>query len=210
MTGYDLVETNYATFTHITGDNLYEWSIGDKSVTKDKFDAAVNYSPMKEYSIGDAIDYFSAAKQVKQSYVDATITSSEILVNGKTVAFSAYRINDNNYFKLRDLAYILRDTKGQLDVGWDSTNNSITLTSGKPYSTVGGEMAGKGSGNEMALPTDSTIYLDGKRAIFMAYNIDGNNYFKLRDIGAALNFGVDWDGARNTIEINTNKGYTGE
>ena len=45
---------------------------------------------------------------------------------------------------------------------------------------------------------------------FTAYNIGGNNYFKLRDIGEAFDFGVDWDQDAQTISINTGKGYTPE
>ena len=69
-------------------------------------------------------------------------------------------------------------------------------------------MTGKGGGAKEAAPTDSRIYLNGREVQFTAYNIDGNNYFKLRDIGEAFDFGVDWDGARNTIVIDTGKGYT--
>jgi len=69
-------------------------------------------------------------------------------------------------------------------------------------------MTGKGGGAKEAAPTDSRIYLNGREVQFTAYNIDGNNYFKLRDIGEAFNFGVDWDGARNTIVIDTDKGYS--
>jgi uncharacterized repeat protein (TIGR01451 family) len=43
---------------------------------------------------------------------------------------------------------------------------------------------------------------------FTAYNIEGNNYFRLRDIGEALDFGVTWDSAKNTVVIDTSKGYT--
>jgi hypothetical protein len=32
----------------------------------------------------------------------------------------------------------------------------------------------------------------------------------LRDIGQALDFGVTWDGAKNTIVIDTTTGYTPE
>ena len=140
--------------------------------------------------------------------VTAVPTASAVLVNGKNVSFDAYNINDNNYFKLRDLAYILNGTQKQFEVGWDGANNAISITSGKPYTTAGGEMAGKGSGNMEASPTSSRIYLDGKEIKLTAYNIGGNNYFKLRDIGQALNFGVDWNQAAQTVVINTSKGYT--
>jgi len=37
-------------------------------------------------------------------------------------------------------------------------------------------------GNKMAIPTTSSIYLDGNEVLLTAYNIEGNNYFMLRDI----------------------------
>ena len=117
---------------------------------------------------------------------------------------------DNNYFKLRDLAFVLSGTEKQFEVGWDEKNNAISLTSGKQYTVVGGEMVGKGEGAKIPVPTTSKIYLDGKEISFTAYNIGGNNYFKLRDIGQAFDFGVTWDGTKNTIVIDTSKSYTPE
>jgi len=69
-------------------------------------------------------------------------------------------------------------------------------------------MTGKGKGPKEASPTNAAILIDGKAVKLTAYNIDGNNYFKLRDIGAAFDFGVEWDGTRNTIVIDTSKVYT--
>ena len=134
-------------------------------------------------------------------------TASTVFVNGKNVSFDAYNIEGSNYFKLRDLAYVLSGTPKQFDVGWDSANNAITLISNKPYTPVGGEMSGSNSGNKIPTPTNSKIYLDGNEVSFTAYNINGNNYFKLRDIGKAFNFGVDWDSANNAIIINTAMPY---
>ncbi|MDR1160497.1 MAG: hypothetical protein LBK69_07735 [Syntrophomonadaceae bacterium] len=52
------------------------------------------------------------------------------------------------------------------------------------------------------------VVCDGTEITFTAYNIDGSNYFKLRDIGQALNLGVDYDEASNAIVIDTSKNYT--
>jgi len=150
----------------------------------------------------------SAAALSSAAALVAKPTASTVLVDGKSVAFDAYTINDNNYFKLRDLAFVLSGTAKQFDVGWDDANDAISLTSGKPYTVAGGEMASKGAGDKKPAVTASKIFLNGKEAQFTAYNIDENNYFKLRDIGQAIDFGVDWDEAKNTIAINTNKGYT--
>ena len=56
---------------------------------------------------------------------------------------------------------------------------------------------------ENAYVSNSKIYLDGKEIQLNAYNINGNNYFKLRDIGEKINFSVNWDEATKTIMIDT-------
>ncbi|MDR1203818.1 MAG: copper amine oxidase N-terminal domain-containing protein [Tannerellaceae bacterium] len=137
-------------------------------------------------------------------------TSATVIIDGKTVAFDAYNIGGNNYFKLRELAYALNSTKKQFEVGYDAATRVITLTTGKAYTSVGDELTGKGSEDKSALPTKSDIVVDGKAAAFTAYNIGGNNYFKLRDVGETFDFGVDWDGAKKTITIDTGKAYTPE
>jgi len=137
----------------------------------------------------------------------AVPTSSRVMVDGRYVTFDAYTINNNNYFKLRDLAFVLSGTTKQFNVDWDRTNNAITLFSNTPYKTVGGEMTGKGSESKTAEATTSKIILDGKEARFSAYLIGFNNYFKLRDISKVFDFNVVWDGARNTIIIDTTQGY---
>jgi hypothetical protein len=140
--------------------------------------------------------------------ITASPASATVVVNGESVAFDAYNIGGSNYFKLRDLAYALSGTEKQFDVGWDGAANAISLTGGRQYTAVGGEMDGKGAGNKAATPTGSKIRLDGAEVSFTAYNIGGNNYFKLRDVGEAFDFGVAWDGASNTVMIDTGAGYT--
>jgi len=137
-------------------------------------------------------------------------TQSKVVVNGKDVSFDAYNIKDNNYFKLRDIAYILSGTQKQFDVTWDGNANAIRLEAGKPYTVVGGEMQGMGVGNKNTLPTNSIIYLAGKEVKLTAYNIQDNNYFKLRDIGIAFDFDVTWDEANNTIVVDTSKSYSSD
>ncbi len=42
----------------------------------------------------------------------------------------------------------------------------------------------------LAEPSWQNIYVDGKKVEMTAYNINGNNYVKLRDIGRAVGFNV--------------------
>lgn len=137
----------------------------------------------------------------------ANPTLSKVYVDDKLVQFDAYTINGNNYFKLRDLAKVLNGTGVQFEVTWDGAKNAINLITWESYTPVGGELAmGDGKAKTATLST-STIYMDGKQIALTAYTINGNNYFKLRDIGEALNFGVTWDGATNSIIIDTSVTY---
>jgi len=135
--------------------------------------------------------------------LSAAPTASTVMVNRDSFSFDAYLIDGYNYFKLRDLAYVLSGTENQFDVGYDSVNNAILLTSGAPYTVFGGEMTPKGSENKIPAPTSSQIFTDGRETIFSAYLIDGNNYFRLRDIGSTFGFEVGWDAASDTISIKT-------
>lgn len=141
--------------------------------------------------------------------VTAIKNMSTVRVNGVVTAFDAYTIGGNNYFKLRDIAKVLSGSSKQFDVTWDGDKYAINLLSGKAYTVVGGEMAtSTGTAQVTANLNTATIYLDGAVIALTAYTINNNNYFKLRDLGKALNFGVDWDGVTSTIFIDTSMGYS--
>lgn len=63
-----------------------------------------------------------------------------------------------------------------------------------------------------ANPSTNSVYVDGKQANVAGYNIGGNNYFKLRDIAAALNgsikqFNVTWAQDKQAISISPYTAY---
>lgn len=62
----------------------------------------------------------------------------------------------------------------------------------------------------LATPSSQTFYLDGQRIELTAYEIGGNNYIKLRDVGRAVDFGVDYDAAANAVHISPDKPYVEE
>jgi len=141
--------------------------------------------------------------------VAAQPTKSTVTVDGKAVAFQAYNIGGNNYFKLRDLACALRDGGKPFEVTWDAAQGAIVLTIGQPYTIVGGELTASAATSVLtAAPSSALLVADGLQRACKAYTIGGNNYFKLRDIAAIVDFSVTWDNVAQTIVINTAKSYT--
>ncbi len=141
--------------------------------------------------------------------VHAERTQSPIFVNGTRRQFEAYFIDGNNYFQIRDLAYALRSTDKQFQVDYNAQTKQIDLTSQAAYTAIGGEMSTTGSLIRVdAAPTASAFYLNGKSIKLTAYLINGTNFVKLRDLAAAIDFGVTYTAASRTINIDTSVGYT--
>ena len=119
-------------------------------------------------------------------------SSMQITLNGQKIKLSGYEIAGNNYFKLRDLAYALRETGSGFSVAFDGKN--ISLVSGEAYKSVGGELeAPAAAGNVTATQKNDVISINKQNVTLTGYEIDGYNYFKLRDMGEKLDFGVDYD-----------------
>ncbi len=61
-----------------------------------------------------------------------------------------------------------------------------------------------------ANPSSQRFYLNGQQIALTAYEIGGSNYVKLRDIGQAVDFGVAYDAATNSVLIRPDKPYVDE
>jgi len=132
----------------------------------------------------------------------ANPTGSTVYVGDTPVEFEAYLINGSNYFKLRDLAFAVSGTDKQFAVGWDDSARAVTLTSGKPHGSTGGEMlSGDGTAKNATLNRNIAITKDGQPVEIMAYLIGGSNFVKLRDIMGLFNIGITYDDATRSIRI---------
>lgn len=129
----------------------------------------------------------------------AKVSTHKVTLNGAKADLAAYTINGSNYFKLRDLAKALDGLNTNFEVKWNAAQQRIDLTSKTAYTAVGGEQTALPSGNKAATLTNAAVYLDGKPLSLTAYSISGNNYFKLRDLGDALGFSVDWNANTMTM-----------
>ena len=54
------------------------------------------------------------------------------------------------------------------------------------------------------------IYVDGQEVHLTAYNINGNNYVMLRDVGRTVGFNVYWNSDAKCVQVESKKPYTGE
>lgn len=111
-------------------------------------------------------------------------------VDGSPVNAEIYNIDGYNYFKLRDIAMLLRDTSARFSV--DYQDGVISVTTGAAYTPVGGELVIGADRSGSCVPGNEFLMIDGREYYLTAYNLGGNNFFKLRDLGDALGFYVGY------------------
>lgn len=134
-----------------------------------------------------------------------TSAKGEAVYVGSTRVYpTGYNINDNNYFKLRDVGKL-----AGFGVDWNEDTRTVEISTTRTAPELTGitDTAVTGA---TAKPTDQRITVDGKEVSMTAYKIKGNNYVKLRDIGKTINFGVSFNMATKAVSIDPNGTYVEE
>ncbi len=149
--------------------------------------------------------------QVEVEVIPVVSKSQRIQIEEEWADVDAYNIYDNNYIKLRDFAYYYSlfgtHMDKYFDVTWDEERNAINLVTGKAYTEVGGEGVLNAGVSAQAVLSTSSVYLNGEYVLLNAYTINGNNYFKLRDLCEALDISISWWEVQQTIYINNDYPY---
>lgn len=133
---------------------------------------------------------------------DVKATTQKVKLDGKDVVIYGYNIDGYNYFKLRDLAAVLKDTKAKFGVEYKDA--MVTLTKGADYKVAETDQK-EVKAESKGMLTNDKVMVGDKALTATAYKVDDSNYYKLRDLGEALGFGVDFDKATNTVLLMSEK-----
>lgn len=192
---YDINQTSYyklSALASIAGFKV-TWNAAENAIEVDTGTASamtMNLAP-----IASAADAGVIARPV----------TAAITVNDKSVTLEAFSINGNNYYKLRDLAYILNGTDKQFKLTCNDKTGTITLTPGRLYKHIGGELGFLGNGLEQKASLNQyAVSGANERITLTAYTICGSTYVPLKELAQLLDFGISWDSAALTVDINTN------
>lgn len=133
--------------------------------------------------------------------VPTSAKGQAVYVGSTRVYPTGYNINDNNYFKLRDVGKL-----AGFGVDWNEDTRTVEISTTRTAPELTG-IADTAVTGATAKPTDQRITVDGKEVSMTAYKIKGNNYVKLRDIGKTINFGVSFNMATKAVIIDPNGTY---
>jgi uncharacterized protein YkwD len=145
---------------------------------------------------------FSASGNITAVPVD-----NAIYVNANAYIIDAYNISGYTYYKLRALA---RST--DISVWYDDASGVVYMDTTKPYDqkyAADASSPADQNGPRYALPTRSSIVIDGSPAYIESYLINNYNYLKLHDFAKNANIAVQYDESTKTISLGTDRASVG-
>lgn len=142
--------------------------------------------------------------KMMNSFVDVDITNHKLRIeNKKNITMienvPAYFYNGYNYFKLRDIGTILG-----YDVSWNNVKKEAILIKNEECKYL--DNMQKLEKAKESYISSQTISVKNDTGLNVYYargciNIDGYNYFKLRDLEEVMNFSCMWNSELQTIIV---------
>ena len=131
-------------------------------------------------------------------------TRQNLTIDGEAKTAEIYNIDDYNYFKLRDMAALLNGTAAQFSVDYDKATDTIIVKTGESYEKQPGDLEIGADRSEKAARSRQALQINGETVTdLLVYNLAGNNFFQLRELGDKLGFGVEYDPATDTMVVTT-------
>lgn len=139
---------------------------------------------------------------VSAAEITATISNQNFFVGGQSVKLTAYLINGNNYIRLRDVGKAV-----DFSVFYDASLGNVLVDSSRKYVEPLNSVPPTITQTANAALSNQPIYVNGQLVEMTAYNINDNNYVKLRDIGQVLNFSVTYVAQTDSVYMDKSLPY---
>lgn len=124
-----------------------------------------------------------------------------ISIEDMVIEFPTVLYKEENYLKLRDFAYVIKDYK-EIEVEYkkdENGKNKIYIKDGK-YTPKGDELKSEIDFKGAVIGTE-TLSIGNEDIQMSKVNVKGYNYFRLRDLAKALGLDVSWNKESRSVRI---------
>lgn len=171
--------------------------------------------------VGNSIMLYIADSEEELKHIPLTETMAKpsikhVEVDGKKFECPIYKINNDDYVRIRDIGYMLKGTKSQFDVSDYLTENSVVgkdyvsiidgnYNNDRVYEPIGNELSKLSYTDVKAAPLD--IRVDGEMFDLYprAYEINDEVFVNMKQFLDRLDIDVDYLG--DSIKINAGGEY---
>jgi len=127
------------------------------------------------------------------------LTKQTVIVNGAPAELEIYNIDGSNYMKLRDLAELLDGTEQQFGIEYDSYSKTLYTTSAAAYQLDDRAIDGITDASASCKASCWVLFHDGIYRSAYVYNIDGCNFFRLKDLADIYGFHLFHDSITGNV-----------
>ena len=124
-----------------------------------------------------------------------------ISIEDMVIEFPTVLYKEENYLKLRDFAYVIKDYK-EIEVEYkkdENGKNKIYIKDGK-YTPKGDELKSEIDFKGAVIGTE-TLSIGNEDIQMSKVNVKGYNYFRLRDLAKALGLDISWNKESRSVRI---------
>lgn len=132
-------------------------------------------------------------------------SEAKVKVLGEIISVYAYNINGYNFFKLRDFAKLLKESKNEFGIEYNSKEKSIEIIPNSVYLETGEELKTHSKEIYKPIKSNDNINKNKQKLKLEAYKFGGNNYYKLRDLSSMADIDIDWDEEKRLVVLNLSK-----
>lgn len=165
-------------------------------------------------SFGSSLSSPAMAATKTTGAVTATPSKTKVTVNKKAKTFEAYTINGEDYYKLIDLAYVLKKTRCEFGFWEDELQYAVIITrdsGASEYIDSFKTAMAKGDGKKKSAELmERNVYFNKMLYHPTVYRIDNTDYYKLTEIMDLLNCGVIKNKKTGAVNFDTSKYYEPE
>lgn len=144
----------------------------------------------------------------------ATPSKTKVTVDKEAMTFEAYTINGEDYYKLIDLAYVLKKTRCEFGFLEDERQDAVIIYrdfDASIYIENFETAMAKGDGNKKSAKlVELNVYFNKILYHPTVYRIDKTDYYKLTEIMDLLNCGIIKDKKTGAVNFDTSKYYEPE
>lgn len=131
--------------------------------------------------------------------------SADLLVDTKSVTLHGYNVEGYDYYPLKDIAYILRDSDKAFNIVEE--DGKISLVKNQSYNKNHTLFKGGDVIDGSASYVTQNFYIDDVRYTYSVSKVDGQIFMRLADITQLFDMCMVYNHVKDEIVIDTTKGY---
>ena len=159
----------------------------------------------------------SAASASKPEWVGTGKVRSRVFLGDKEIKPTGCYIYGVDYFAVKDIAKLLKDTKKKFNFKFNLDKNTLTFYPGKAYNskdtgvTVKKNKAETQWDNDVASNRGTKVYNASKKVSTTVYILKGTFFMKLEDIAKIIDCGIAYTDAsyEKKFKLDVKKSYNG-